>query len=34
MLGKIDDYIAVAYDDDKDIYIIDKNVFEQTYELV
>lgn len=34
MLGKIDDYIAVVYDDDRDIYIIDKNVFEQTYELV
>lgn len=34
MLGKVGDYLAVRKDDLHDIYVIEKNIFEKTYERV
>lgn len=34
MYGKPGDYLAVRYDDPKDVYVIEKKIFEKTYERV
>lgn len=34
MLGKLDDWLAVRKDDLQDVYVIEKNIFEKTYEKI
>lgn len=34
MMGDIGDYICYSYDDENDIYIINKNIFSETYESI